>query len=361
VQKGGPTEKMQEFYNNPAVPTLNVDTSQPVEQEKVLALWPDVIAYIFAGIGLSCLINTSIETRDLDQSLTWGAVGFAALWGFTGFRHGLFNEIVLLARLAVPAFLTWQFGSEVGSLLGMPNFIGLAVGSPLVFMLSYFIVGRVFRQHILKPQVPTIPGQILGLFAGIAEAGVVIAITGFALSYVPPGNFKMESSLTAELGRAVEQSVVKPMLASVATGPATLLPLLADKKFIEKAPNMDWRSIELELSTIGEHPKIQSLLEDKELEELVKNKKFTEYVKHPKIRGMLTDPELGKIAENIDWQKIHNAIELGMRQQKLPQTPQSNHHQQQCPFQTQQPGDSQQPIPAQTPDAAPFQMPETTP
>lgn len=304
---------MQDFYTNPAVPSLSIDTSQPAAKDNTLAVWPDVIAYIFAGIGLSYLINISIETRDLDQSLTWGAVGFAALWGFTGFRHGLFNEIILLARLAVPAFLAWQFGSEVGSLLGMPNFIGLTVGGPLVFMLSYFIVGRVFREHIIKPKVPTLPGQILGLFAGVAEAGAVIAITGFALSYIPTGNFKMENSLTAELGKAVEQAFVQPMLASVATGPASLLPLLADKKFIENAPKMDWRSVEVELATIGNHPKIQSLIEDPELTELIKNKKFTEYVKHPKVRGMLTDPELGKIAENINWQKIHSSIEAGMQ------------------------------------------------
>ncbi len=304
---------MQEFYNNPAVPTLNVDTSQPVEQEKVLAVWPDVIAYIFAGIGLSCLINISIETRDLDQSLTWGAVGFASLWGFTGFRHGLFNEIILLSRIAVPAFLSWQFGSEAGSLLGMPNFIGLTVGGPLVFMLSYFIVGRVFRQHILKPKVPTIPGQIFGLFAGVAEAGAVIAITGFALSYVPAGSFKMENSLTAELGKTLEQSLIQPMLASVATGPAALLPLLADKKFIEKAPNMDWKSVETELESVGQHPKVQSLLQDSELKELAMQKKFVEFVKHPKIRAMLTDPELAKISENINWQKIRDSIEVGMQ------------------------------------------------
>lgn len=304
---------MQELYNNPAVPTLNVNTSQPVEQEKVLAVWPDVIAYIFAGIGLSYLINTSIETRDLDQALTWGAVGFAALWGFTGFRHGLFNEIVLLARLAVPAFLAWQFGSEAGNLLGMPNFIGLTVGSPLVFILSYFIVGRVFRQQILKPGIPTVPGQILGLFAGIAEAVAVIAITGFALSYIPTGSFKMESSLTAELGRAAEQALVQPMLSSVATGPATLLPLLADKKFIENAPKMDWRSVETELATIGQHPKVQNLLQDTELKELAVQKNFVAFVKHPKIKAMLTDPELAKISENINWQKIHDSIEMGMR------------------------------------------------
>ncbi|GAB1352521.1 hypothetical protein MASR1M12_12520 [Erysipelotrichia bacterium] len=73
-------------------------------------------------------------------------------------------------------------------------------------MLSYFIVGRVFREHILKPKIPTLPGQILGLFAGVVEAGAVIAVTGFALSYIPTGNFKMENSLTAELGKAVEQA-----------------------------------------------------------------------------------------------------------------------------------------------------------
>lgn len=338
---------MQELYNNPAVPTLNVNTSQPVEQEKVLAVWPDVIAYIFAGIGLSYLINTSIETRDLDQALTWGAVGFAALWGFTGFRHGLFNEIVMLARLAVPAFLAWQFGSEAGSFLGMPNFIGLGVGSPLVFMLSYFIVGRVFRQHILKPQIPTVPGQILGLFAGIAEAVALIAITGFALSYVPTGSFKMESSLTAELGRAAEQAFVQPMLSSIATGPATLLPLLADKKFIENAPKMDWQSVEVELETIGKHPKVQNLLQDTELKELAVQKNFVAFVKHPKIRAMLTDPELGKISENIDWQKIHHAIEQGMRQQS--------------PIQQKQPAQPQPSEAAQTTDSVPFPPSEEAP
>lgn len=337
---------MQELYNNPAVPTLNVNTSQPVEQEKVLAVWPDVIAYIFAGIGLSYLINISIETRDLDQALTWGAVGFAALWGFTGFRHGLFNEIVLLARLAVPAFLAWQFGSEAGSFLGMPNFIGLSIGSPLIFMLSYFIVGRVFRQQILKPKIPTAPGQILGLFVGVAEAGAVIALTGFALSYIPTGSFKMESSLTAELGRAAEQAFIQPMLSSVATGPATLLPLLADKKFIENAPKMNWHSVETELATIGQHPKVQNLLQDTELKELAVQKNFVAFVKHPKIRAMLTDPELGKISENIDWQKIHSAIEQGMRQQSPAQ---------------QQPAQAQPPEPAQTTDITPFPPSEEAP
>ncbi len=338
---------MQDFYTNPAVPSLSIDTSQPTAKDNALAVWPDVIAYIFAGFCLSYLIITSIETKDLDMALTWGAVGFAALWGFTGFRHGLFNEVLLLARLAVPAFLAWQFGSEVGSLLGMPNFIGLAVGSPLVFMLSYFIVGRVFREHILKPKIPTLPGQILGLFAGVVEAGAVIAVTGFALSYIPTGNFKMENSLTAELGKAVEQAFFQPMLASVATGPASLLPLLADKKFIENAPKVDWGTIEVELTTIGNHPKIQSLIEDPELTELVKNKKFAEYVKHPKIRGMLTDPELGRIAENINWQKIHNIIEAGMRQQR--------------PVQTQQPDSPLPAEPGQAPDTAPFQLPVLAP
>ncbi len=352
---------MQDFYTDPAVPTLSVNTSQTAGKDNTLAVWPDVLAYIFAGFCLSYLVVTSIETRDLDHSLTWGAIGFAALWGFTGFRHGLFNEIVLLSRLAVPAFLAWQFGSEVGSLLGMPNFIGLAVGSPLVFMLSYFIVGRVFREHILKPKIPTLPGQMLGLFAGVAEAGAVIAITGFALSYLPAGNFKMENSLTAELGRVVEQSLIKPMLASVATGPTTLLPLLADKKFIENAPKVDWGTIEVELTTIGNHPKIQSLIEDPELTELVKNKKFAEYVKHPKIRGMLTDPELGRIAENINWQKIHNIIEAGMRQQSPVQTQQPEPSTQQNPLQTQQPDSPLPAEPGQAPDTAPFQLPVLAP
>ena len=292
-----------------------------IETEKLLSAaghdnslpgWPDVIAYLVFACYISIVFFIAFNHGDIDFIFKWGALGGVAVWGFIGFRRGIFNEVVSLALNVVPLGVAYVAGPRAGALIGYPNFIGTCMATPVVFFSAYAVTYLMLRPLYNKPRRPTVPGQICGLFWGTGEALVVIAALGFLLSIVPAKNLQMKSSITTELNQ-VFNSRIQPWLAANASGPTQLLLLVGDKRFTENLKNVDWHAVKDKLAPLARHPKLLPLGNDPELQQMLRDKRFGDFMKHPSITAILTDPELYKISESIDWQSLHSTLTSSMQ------------------------------------------------
>ena len=292
---------------------------RPLENPgKPLATWPDILAYLAYIAFLVLIFDQAVKTDEIDLLLTWGAVGGAVLWGFIGYRHGIVNEVVSLARWVVPVTVAWLAGQQVGALAGYPNFIGTCLGTPLVFMATWYILYLMLGPAYNNPRQPTLPGQFFGLLFGVGEALLLIAAIGGLISFIPAKSLQTKSSVTAELGEILNTRMLKPWLAANASGPIMLLQLVSEKRFQENAHKIDWRAVRDQLGHIARHPKLQPLGENAELHNLLRQKRFAEFLRHPAIKTLVTDPELNSISESIDWQNLHAIMSRSMAVPDLP-------------------------------------------
>ena len=281
---------------------------------KALDSWPDILAYFVFFCYIAVIFDHAVSNDDVDFFLTWSAVGGLAVWGIIGFHRGLLNEVVSVLRWAVPLAVAYSTGSKVGSLAGYPNFIGTCIGTPVAFFATYFAFYLMLGPAFNKPRRPTLPGQFFGLLFGVGEAAVVIAALGFLLGVVPIKGLEMQSSITAELGEALNTEFIKPWLANNASGPVLMLQLASDRRFLENAEKVDWNEVRNQLGNVARHPKLQVLSQNQELHQLLREKRLAEFFKHPTITALMTDPELHKIGESIDWQRLHDTMSRCMQQ-----------------------------------------------